>query len=129
MEPFLEQPVARYAPADLARVVARDFAGHEEEVMRILSEYPRRARTEDGGLRVRMACLKLARGSLDRLRHAVKTACGDYRDALAGAEYADYMRATTRAEQQEAIRTDWQRLQDWLHATEPQRIEKTDRSN
>ena len=121
----MEQPVARYTPADLPRVVARDFAGHEEEVMRLLAEYGRRTGERDG-LRVHMACLKLAAGSLERLRHAVDTACGDYRDVLAGAEYADYMRAATRAEQRDAIHTDWQRLQAWLHATEPQRAAEPD---
>lgn len=115
----MDQPVARYARADLPRVIARDFAGHEEEVVRILADYGRRTGERDG-LRVHMACLKLASGDLDRLRRAVDAACGDFRDVLAAAEYPGYMRAGSAAEQWKAIPADWQQLQDWLHAREPQ---------
>lgn len=122
----MEQPVARYSPADLPRVIARDFAGHEDEVVGILAEYGRRTGTRDGGLRVHMACLRLARGDLARLRRLVDVACGDFRDVLAAAEYPGYMRARSRAEQWEAIPADWQQLQAWLHAKEPQRVDEND---
>lgn len=122
----MEQPVATYSPADLPRVIARDFAGREEEVTRILADYPRCTGEKGGGLRVHMACLMLAKGDLGRLGRLVKVACVDFRDVLAAAEYPDYMKAATLAEQQEAICTDWQRLQAWLHATEPQRVDEND---
>jgi hypothetical protein len=122
----MEQPVARYHETDLPRVVTRDFAGHDAEVMEILAAYPRRTRTSDGGLRVQMACLKLAGGCLARLRRVVDAACGDFRDVLAAAEYPAYLRAATRAEIEEAICTDWTQLQTWLHATEPQRADDAD---
>ena len=125
----MEQPVARYSPADLPRVVARDFAGHEEEVARILSEYPGCTGEKGGGLRVHMACLKLARGDLARLGRLVKVACGDFRDVLSAAEYPAYMRARSRDEYDEAICADWQQLQAWLHTKEPQRVDENDPDN
>lgn len=121
----MEQPVACYVPADLPRVVTRDFAGHEEEVARMLAEYGRRTGEKDD-LRVQMACLKLARGSLVRLERLVDVACADFRDVLAAAEYPAYLRAATRAEIEEAICTDWTQLQEWLHTTTPQTVTDED---
>jgi len=122
----MKQPVARYSPADLPRVVARDFAGQEAVVERILAGYPGGKGTGDGGLRVRMACLKLARGDLGRLERLVTVARGDFRDVLSAAEYPAYMRAGSREKHDEAICADWQQLQAWLHATEPQRVDEND---
>lgn len=65
-------------------------------------------------LRVRMACLKLAEGSIERLAQQVASACKDYRDALACAEYPAYTSAHSAGQRQRAIESDWNQLQQWL---------------
>lgn len=62
------------------RIVSRDFPpGSAEEVLAILGEYGTE-KWERGVDRVRLAALKLAAGSIDRLRSAIETARSDYRD-------------------------------------------------
>lgn len=70
--------------------------------------------------RVRLAALKLAAGSVERLRYQVETAKCDYRDVLAPAEYPGYsehmfrMRELAQDEQQRIIDDDWRQYEDWL---------------
>ncbi len=111
----MKQPVAKYIEEDFERILRRDFPAEQHaEVRSALDEYGKQDWHRDQ-LRVRMACLKLASGDLARLRRQVQTACTDYRDVLAWAEYPNYMRARGPAEQQTAIEQDGQQLQAWLH--------------
>ena len=70
--------------------------------------------------RVRLAALKLAAGSIARLRNEVGAAKSDYRDVLGPAEYPGYCkraggrRKLSTEEEQRIIDTDWKQYQDWL---------------
>lgn len=70
--------------------------------------------------RVRLAALKLAAGSMERLRHEIEGAKRDYRDVLAPAEYPSYMKKVQHSgalppeEEQRIIDLDWEQYQDWL---------------
>lgn len=79
--------------------------------------------TDDGDReadRVHLAVLKLAAGSIERLRSEVENAKSDYRDVLGGAEYPGYMKRLLRIqklssdERQRIIEADWKQYQDWL---------------
>jgi hypothetical protein len=108
----MDQPIPSYTKEDLDRIVARDYPLEvSAEVNAILSA------CTYGGIRVRMACLKLASGDIASLRKYVSDACTDYRDVLSWAEYPAYGSAYNRGEEatKKAIETDWQELQAWLH--------------
>jgi hypothetical protein len=114
----MTQPVARYTEEDLERVLARDYGGHRDEVLEILSGYGKE-RWQTGALRVQMACLKLAKGDVAAVKKYVERARGDFRDVLAWAEYPAYFKGFTvgaEEERQQAIEQDWRQLQAWLHA-------------
>ena len=70
--------------------------------------------------RVRLAALKLAAGSMERLRVHIESAKCDYRDVLAPAEYPGYssrvrgFRELPSGEVQTIIDDDWRQYQDWL---------------
>lgn len=70
--------------------------------------------------RVRLAALKLAAGSMERLRVHIESAKCDYRDVLAPAEYPGYssrvrgLRELPSDEVQTIIDDDWRQYQDWL---------------
>jgi hypothetical protein len=114
------QPVPQVTPADIERVVRRDFPKADvPEALAILAEYgPERWHRESA--RVRLAALKLAEGSLPKLRMAVDRAKRDYRDVLAPAEYPKFTqqgigrkRLGSRDRQQVYI-DDWQQYERWL---------------
>jgi hypothetical protein len=109
------QPHGTYTEADLERVVSRDFPPASiPSVLALLARYGDEDWQREA-LRVRMACLKLASGSLQKLEQAVGEACADYRDVLSDAEYPTYGRAHTEEAKERAIARDWEQLQAWLH--------------
>jgi hypothetical protein len=102
------------------RIVRRDFAAeHVAEVLAMLDEYGAESWQHDPH-RVRLAALKLAAGSIERLRYQLETAKRDYRDVLAPAEYPGYCRRVLRPgelpsdEERRIIDDDWTQYQDWL---------------
>ena len=110
------QPTPTLTEADLARVVARDFPDQTVAATELLESYGSESYQREV-VRVRVAAVKLARGSVEELRNSVKTACQDYRDVLAWAEYPAYMhlpQSASEAERSSAIESDWQQYQDWL---------------
>jgi hypothetical protein len=107
-------------PADIERVVRRDFAETEvDAALAILAEYGPQAWHREPA-RVRLAALKLANGSLEGLRRAVDRAKLDYRDVLAPAEYPKFTEFGLRARrlrsrvQQQIFSDDWQQYERWL---------------
>src|SRR4051812_23774730 len=70
--------------------------------------------------RVRLAALKLAAGSVKRLRSQIEGAKCDYRDVLVAAEYPGYWKRVARSgalppeEERRIIDADWEQYQDWL---------------
>ncbi|HSS65236.1 MAG TPA: hypothetical protein VLS27_12450 [Gammaproteobacteria bacterium] len=73
----------------------RQYWPHDaDDVMEALDRYGDPSPAEAGRARVQLAVLKLANGSLERLREYVDLARRDYRDVLALAEYPREMKAT-----------------------------------
>lgn len=114
------QPAPDVTKADVERVVARDYQPDEQaEALAILREYG----TDDGHRetdRVQLAALKLAAGSLARLRLEVEAAKTDYRDVIAPAEYPGYIELRPSSEvvslqkRVQIIYDDWEQYQQWL---------------
>ena len=102
--------------ADVERVARRDFPGVAlGTILGILSAYG----TEDWQRevdRVRLAILKLSKGSLTDLRYWTEQAKCDYRDVLGPAEYPEYGRRrwSTDEEHNEIVRSDWKQYERWL---------------
>lgn len=97
----MDQPFPSYTPADLTRIVARDFGVADiPNVHAILARYGH-ASWHRETLRVQMACLKLADGDVEQLERAV--------------EYRGFAEAPTAEAEEAAIESDWEALQAWLH--------------
>ena len=71
-------------------------------------------------LRMRLAALKLANGSVLNLRSCIDSGKRDYRDALAAAEYPAYVKIGFRVgelpekERNRIIDEDWRPYETWL---------------
>ena len=117
----MEQPTPQISSADVERVVVRDFpANRVTEVFAIINEYGQENWHRELH-RVRLAALKLAAGSIERLRAAIDTANCDYRDVLASAEYPSYCDQIPPTgdvpadEERRVIESDWRQYQEWLN--------------
>lgn len=109
---------------DVLRIIRREFQQNNvDQILRILDNYGSKEWQRRGGTdRVLLAILKLSNGDADRLGDLVKTACNDYRDVIAPAEYprfwaiglvaADKMNGE---EKKRLIEDDWQQYQEWLN--------------
>jgi hypothetical protein len=102
------------------RVIQREYVGDcVEAVQAMLGEYGLGEWHREPD-RVRLAALKLAAGSMERLRYEIEGAKGDYRDVLGKAEYPGYRKRMFRIdelpeeERQKIIDDDWKQYQDWL---------------
>ena len=112
------QPTPEVTTEDIERIVKRDFADADEQaVFALLDTYG----SEDWHretTRVRLASLKLAGGSIERLKAEIEVARMDYRDVLASAEYPAYMdhyhANMSETERQEIIDADWKQYRSWL---------------
>lgn len=97
----------------------RDFRGEDVATARaILTGYGSKEWHRESA-RVWAACLKMAAGSVERLRQAVAIADSDYRDVIASAEYPSYMKKISPSEKdplkkREAIDDDWRQYRDWF---------------
>jgi hypothetical protein len=120
-ERWPSRPLPDLTAADLERIVRRDFSSEQfPEVMTILGELDNRW----GSIRVRLAALKLADGSLEVLKKQIAFANQDYRDVLVAAEYPgrwkvtstfyDLPKKVSKKERQRIVDADWQQYQDWL---------------
>ena len=109
------QPTPSVTPSDVERIVRRDFTPEEfDAVMGILKEYGREKWQREIP-RVQLAVLKLANGSLTRLRRSIEVAKSDYRDVLGPAEYPNYGKMDLRAQELERIiDSDWNQYNAWL---------------
>ena len=118
--PAFTQPVPQVTPFDVERIVRRDFSPAEyDTVMAMLGEYG----TEEwhaGPTRVQIATLKMADGSVQKLRECIEVAKRDYRDALGAAEYPAYCKILLRVrdlpdeEKNRIFDSDWRQYQEWL---------------
>ena len=114
-----KQPIPKVSDADVSRIVLRDFgAAQGAEAEAVLAGYGKGEGERDPA-RVRLAILKLAAGDLEILQKHTETACRDYRDVIAWAEYPGYAELPfdpqlTNEVRAKAIADDWKRYQDWL---------------
>lgn len=114
------QPIPQVTPDDVERIVCRDFAADEyTTVTAMLNEYGVE-KWQGGTTRVQLAALKVANGSLQKLRASIESAKSDYRDALAAAEYPAYckigfrVREVPEKERRRIIDEDWRQYEEWL---------------
>jgi hypothetical protein len=110
---------------DVLRIIRREFQPNNQDlVLEILGGYGSEEWQRRGGMdRVLLAILKLSRGDVNRLQELVKTACNDYRDVLAPAEYPRFwalgLVATKKMsceEKKRLIENDWKQYQEWLNS-------------
>lgn len=111
----MKQPHPNATPAEVERIIARDFPPDRHATVRaVLQEYGAEEWEAD---RLRLACLKLANGGLEALRREVYQAKLDFRDTICAAEYPNHSRKMTwrnRDQEEEAMRRDWKQYEDWL---------------
>lgn len=111
------QPLPDVTQADVERVARRELAGDAvPEVLAALDGYGE-GRDAREAARVRLAVLKLARGSLEDVRTLVDAARRDFRDVLAAAESPRLLRlppGRAGAEREAAIAADRAQYQAWL---------------
>ena len=114
------QPIPQVTAEDVERVARRDFSADEHStVMATLSEYGTEKWQREPA-RVHLAALKLADGSVQKLRACIELAKSDYRDVLAAAEYPAYHKIGFRVgklpaeEQGRIISSDWRQYEEWL---------------
>jgi hypothetical protein len=118
-----KQPSLEVTANDVERVVRRDFSTEDyAAVMAILAEYGTEAwhrfRPD-----VQLAALKLADGSMDRLRIGIEIARRDFRDVLFPAKFPGakkafgYLLALSTEEQRRIRDRDRQQFEEWLAKT------------
>ena len=115
---IVEQPVPKVAQADVDRIMHRDYrtdADQANTVLRAYGDKPWHREPE----RVMLACLKLAGGSLVRLREQIEVAKKDFRDVVAQAEYPRFCSEAFLTKlppdvTRQIIESDWKQYQDWL---------------
>jgi hypothetical protein len=114
------QPIPQVTPDDVERVVCRDFTADEyAAVTAMLGEFGTE-RWHGEPTRVQLAALKVANGSVQKLRACIDSAKRDYRDALAAAEYPAYceigfrVRELPEKEQRRIFDEDWRQYEEWL---------------
>jgi hypothetical protein len=111
-QPPSKQPVPQVTSVDVERIVERDFKYEFTTVMALLNELVT--------ARVQLAALKLANGSVEKLRSNIESAKRDYRDIIAFAEYPEYHKKGFRVselsadEQTQIIKSDWRQYEGWL---------------
>ena len=113
------QPTPSVTHEDVKRIVSREFPRESDKgILDILRQYE--GDSPRGTARVQLAALRLASGSVERLRSAIETAKQDYRDVLAAAEYPEYSRLVgfssklSPQEVQRIVDSDWKQYSDWL---------------
>jgi hypothetical protein len=118
VEPDSSQPVPDVTHGDVERIVRREFASEQwTSVLALLSDF-HKERGDSGAPRIQLAALKLAEGSLDKLRAHLTSP--DYRDVLVAAEYPAYhkvglrIRELSASEKQRIVDSDWHQYEEWL---------------
>lgn len=121
MDSLQKQPVPLVTFNDVERIARREFSDEQfSTVITLLKEYGTEAWQRECP-RVQLAALKLADGSLEKLRAQIEVAKRDYRDVLAGAEFPAYCKAGFRhlrellvEERLRIINADRRQYDEWL---------------
>lgn len=114
-------PVPVVTLNDVERIARRGFSDEQfSSVITLLKEYGTEAWHRECP-RVQLAALKLADGSLEKLRAQIETAKRDYRDVVAVAEFPAYckvgfsrIRKLPVDERLRIIKADWSQYDEWL---------------
>lgn len=113
----MNQPTAKVAMKDIERIILRDYAGKNDEVVKQLDRYT----VAYERLRVLAALLKISDGNISRLRKNVLLANVDYRDVLAEAEYPMYTKKVgfdskkfSKSELEKIIKSDSEQYNEWF---------------
>jgi hypothetical protein len=116
----ISQPIPQVTPDDVERVVCRDFTADEyATVTSMLGEYGTESWHREP-VRLQLAVLKVANGSVHKLQACIDSAKRDYRDTLAAAEYPAYfkigfrIRELSAKERRRIIDEDWRQYEEWL---------------
>jgi len=114
------QPTPKVDRSDVERVIRRDYPPEQfDSVLSLLDEYGVKD-YQKGKDRVQLAALKLASGSLDKLRRAIDLAKTDYRDVLVPSEFPRYsaegfqIQKLSIKDYNRIIEEDWKQYNDWL---------------
>ncbi|MGD0893859.1 MAG: hypothetical protein ABR923_20240 [Terracidiphilus sp.] len=109
-------PLPERTAGDVERIVKRDFRAEEfAPVMAILNEYA--ARFNDNPFPVRIAALKMANGSVARLRTWIEIAKSDYRDVVLPATCPSYSKIgpdLSERKRRKIFESERQQYEDWL---------------
>lgn len=114
------QRIPQVTSDDVERIVCRDFTADEYATVTAMLKECGINMAQTGAARVRLAALKVANGSVQKLRSCIDSAKRDYRDALVAAEYPSYFMIGFRGqklpekEQRRIIDEDWRQYQEWL---------------
>lgn len=116
----VSEPIPQVTLDDVKRIVCRDFTADDYATVTAMLKECGLDTFERGVARVRLAALKLASGSVQKLRSSVDLARRDYRDVLSAAEYPAYVKIAfgrqklPEKEQRRIIDEDWRQYQEWL---------------
>jgi hypothetical protein len=115
----IRQPISTGRPADVVRIVSRDFPVAEVNVASSVLNLYGTDKSHNEPVRVRLAALKLAAGRLDQLKAIVQEALLDYRDVIGPAEYPGYGRLCHSGDipidvMNKTIADDSKQYNDWL---------------
>src|SRR5580700_8675160 len=121
MDSLQKQTVPVVTFDDVERIARREFSDEQfSTVITLHKEYGTEAWQRECP-RVQLAALKLAGGSLEKLRAQIETAKRDYRDGLAVADFRAYckagfrhMRELPEDERVRIINADWHQYHEWL---------------
>jgi hypothetical protein len=117
------EPSPERTAEDVERIVRREFPAEEfADVMAILNEYV--PRYNDRPFTVQLAALRLANGSVPRLRNAIESARLDYRDVIMPAVCPSYSkiggilrkdrRGPSERERRKIFESERQQYEDWI---------------
>ncbi|MES2463932.1 MAG: hypothetical protein V4671_25460 [Armatimonadota bacterium] len=116
----MNQPTPDVSQADVDRIMRRDFPSEAiQQVLAVLAEYGKEDYHREI-VRVQLAVLKLADGSIENLHQEIQGAKCDYRDILSYSEYPNYTKRAfsidklSYAERKAVIDADWKQYNDWL---------------
>jgi hypothetical protein len=112
----VRQPTPSVTESDVERIVRRDYpANVAGDILELIATVSVREKA-----RVVLACLKIARGDLDRLRANLSSASGYYRELLSEAEYPSATKRWSRIQSlpEDEVRAiydkDWRQYCEWL---------------
>ena len=112
----MEQFIPQVSVADVDRIIKRDFPSNQHAI--ILEMIAKAGQGEKP--RIVLACLKNARSDIERLKNQLSEASGYYREIIAEAEYPNYLKKWSRAdqlsetEQQKIIESDKLQFLEWF---------------